>query len=249
MGRHPLSAPTRAGRNWREPLRWAPLVFAVLCLDVVAAVGLRLRRVHGPVALDVRTAQPVFSHAFGVSLVPVRMATQFVKLGNPVPYAALVLALVVLAASKHDWLSAATAATGPVLAVFTAEHLKPHFGRTEGGADACPSGHNTALTALAVVVVLVVWRRRGWRSVAVTGPLAAVMAGGMVLTVVRLHAHLMSDALAGVFLGAGIVTGIACLLSLAPSAGGGFRATAVGLDAGPPEGQDRQSPRSHPDCT
>ena len=206
MGRHPLS--------WREPLRWAPLVFAVLCLDVVGAVGLRLRRVHGAVALDVRTAQPVFSHAFGVSLVPVRVATQFVKLGNPVPYAGLVLALVVLAASRRDWVSTATAASGPALAVFTAEHLKPHFGRTEGGADAFPSGHTTALTALAVVVVLVVWRQRGWRSLAVSGPLAVALSGGMVLTVVRLHAHLMSDALAGVFLGAGTVTGMATVLCL-----------------------------------
>jgi len=193
-------------------------VIAVLCLDVVVAVGLRLRRVHGAVALDVRTAQPVFSHAFGVSLVPVRMATQFIKLGNPVPYAGLVLALAALAVSKRDWLSAATAAVGPALAVFTAEHLKPQFGRTEGGVDAYPSGHTTALAALTVVVVLVVWRQRGWRGLAATVPLAVAMSGGMVLTVVRLHAHLMSDALAGVFLGAGIVTGIAGVLFLAARA-------------------------------
>lgn len=189
-------------------------MIAVLCLEVVGAVGLRLRRVHGAVALDVRTAHPVFSHAFGVSLVPVRMATQFVKLGNPVPFAGLVLALVALAVSKRDWLSAATAAAGPAVAVFTAEHLKPQFGRTEGGVDAYPSGHTTALTALAVVVVLVAWRQRGWRGLAATGPLSVAMSGGMVLTVVRLHAHLMSDAVAGVFLGTGIVTGFAGLLSL-----------------------------------
>ena len=93
MGRHPL--------RWREPLRWAPLIFGVLCLDVVGAVGLRLCRVHGAVGLDVRTAQPVFSHAFGVSLVPVRMATQFVKLGNPVPYAGLGLALAAWVVRAH----------------------------------------------------------------------------------------------------------------------------------------------------
>ena len=197
----------------RNPLRWVPLVAALLSLDIVVAVGLRLRRVHGAVALDVRSARPVFSHAFGLSLVPVRVANQFVKLGNPTPYAAMVLALVVLAAWKRDWLGIAAALGGPAVSVFAAEHLKTVFGRTEGGGDAYPSGHTTALTALAAVVIIVAWRRWGPRSLAVTGPLGAVLSIGMVLTVVRLHDHLMSDALAGVLLGAAVVVGIATLAS------------------------------------
>lgn len=169
---------------------------------------------HGPVGLDVRTAQPVFSRAFGLSLVPVRVATQFVKLGNPIPFGVLVLALVAVSLSKRDWLSAVTAAAGPVLAVFTAEHLKPQFGRTEGGADAYPSGHTTALTAVAVVIILVAWRRWGPASLVVSAPLGLALSGGMVLTVVRLHDHLMSDALGGVLLGVGIVVGIASAASI-----------------------------------
>ena len=204
----------RRGRNRRAPLRWASLVFAVLCLAVVGAMGLRLRRVHGPVALDVRTASPVFSHAFGISLVPVQLATQFVKLGNPTPYAVIVLSLTALAVLAHDRLGAFVALVAPPLAVFAAEHLKTHFNRTEGGADAYPSGHTTALTAVAVVIVLLAWRRWGPRSLLVTGPVGVALTAGMVVTVVRLHDHLMSDALGGVLLGVGVVAGIASAASI-----------------------------------
>jgi len=185
--------------------RLVPLVLAIGCLDIVVGVGLRLRRVRGAVSLDVQTAAPVFSRAFGVSLVPVRIAKQFVKLGNPRPFALLIGGLLLLALWARDWVGAATAVAGPPAAVVAAEHLKSHFGRTEGGGDAYPSGHTTALTAVAVVLVLVAWRRWGPRSLVVTGPLALAAGGGMVLTVVRLHDHLMSDALGGVLLGAGVV--------------------------------------------
>ena len=192
----------------------APFVAALLCIDVTVAVGLRLRRVRGPVGLDIRTAKPVFSHAFGVSLVPVRLAEQFVKLGNPFPYAALVLALVVLAASKRDRFGVILALIAPAVAVFSAEHLKTHFGRTEGGADAYPSGHTTALTAIAVTLAIIAWRQWGPRSLLATVPVGVALSGGMVLTVVRIHAHLMSDALGGVLLGAGIVVGVAATIAL-----------------------------------
>lgn len=193
-------------------------MLAVLCLDIVVAVGLRLRRVHGAVALDVRTAAPVFSHAFGVSLVPVRVATQFVKVGNPTPYAVIVLGLAALALIGRDRLGAVVALVAPPVAVFSAEHLKTHFGRTEGGGDAYPSGHTTALTALAVVIVLLAMRRWGPRSLLVTLPVGIALSGGMVLTVVRLHDHLMSDALGGMLLGVGVVVGIASVGSIASSA-------------------------------
>ncbi|GAC1540201.1 MAG: hypothetical protein NVS3B12_26940 [Acidimicrobiales bacterium] len=199
-----------------SPVRLGAVCVSLLCLDVLASVGLRLRRTRGPVALDLRTARPVFARPFGTSLVPTRLAAQFVKLGNPVPIALLVLALLALALWKRDWLATITVAVAPVL-VAGAEALKTYFGRTEAGADAYPSGHTTALTAIAAVLVFVAWRRWGPRSLVVTVPIALVLSGGMVLTVVRLHAHLMSDALGGVLLGAGGVIGVAAIGALALS--------------------------------
>lgn len=206
------TAERRAG-NLRAHL--AALVLAIVCLDVMAAVGLRLRKVRGPVSLDLRTAAPVFSHAFGVSLVPVRVATQFVKLGDPAPFALAVAAIAVLAFVGRDWLGGINALIGPPAAVLAAEHLKAHFGRTEGGGDAYPSGHTAALTALALVLGIAAWRRWGLRTLVVTIPLGLILSGGMVLTVVRLHDHLMSDAIGGVLLGMGVAVAVFGVLGTA----------------------------------
>ncbi|GAC1319928.1 MAG: phosphoesterase [Acidimicrobiales bacterium] len=193
--------------------RWAPLVAGLSCLAVMVAVGLRLRRVHGAVGLDVRSARPVFARPFGIPLVPDRLADQFVKLGSPVPFALMVLALLSWALWRRDIAAAVTALLGPPFAVFAAEHLKAYFDRTETGADAYPSGHTSALAAIAMVVVVLAWRRWGPRSLFTTVPIALALSGGMVLTVVRIHSHVMSDALGGVLLGAGSVLSIATLAS------------------------------------
>lgn len=196
-------------------LRLAPFVGSILLLDTVAAVGLRLRRVRGPVSLDVRTARPVFSHPFGVAIVPARLAHEVVKLGSPLSFAVLVIALAVGAAWTRYWPGVAIALVAPPLAVTAAEHLKAHFGRTEGGGDAYPSGHTAAISVLAVVLVIVAWRRWGARSLAITLPVGALASAAMVVAVVRLHDHLMSDAIGGVLLGAGVAGAVYGVISAA----------------------------------
>ena len=194
--------------------RWGPLVVGVGCLAVMFGVGLRLRRVQGPVGLDVRTARPVFARPFGIEIVPDRLAEQFSRLGRPIPFAVMVMGLVVWALWRRDLIAAVTAFVGPLLAVLGAEFGKGMFDRTYAGVDAYPSGHTSALTAIAAVVILIAWRRWGRRSLWTTVPIAVVLSGGMVLTVVRTHSHFMSDALGGVLLGGGAVLSLATVLML-----------------------------------
>jgi membrane-associated phospholipid phosphatase len=190
-----------------RPARWGLVALGAACLTIVVAVGFRLHDVRGPVRLDVRTARPVFDRIYGVPVVPVRIARWFQRLGNPPQFAIIVGLLALAGAAMRDRLVIWVSMAAPVVAEILSEAVgKPLVGRTNRlGGDAFPSGHTTAMTAIAAVLVLVVYRRWGTRALLWGVPVAALLSMSMVMSVVRLHSHVMSDALGGVLVGVGTV--------------------------------------------
>ena len=199
------------------------VLLGVACLGVVTLVGLRLHDVRGPVSLDVRTARPVFDHIFGIPVVPTRLARGFQELGNPPQFALILAALVGAGILLHDRLVAWSAGIGPVVAEILAEKIgKPLFNRTDyAGVDSFPSGHVTAMTAIAAIIVLLAYRRWGVRGLTWGVPLGALLSGSMLLSVVRLHSHVMSDALGGIGVGLGAVALVVAVVDVTISTGEG----------------------------
>lgn len=190
------------------------LLAAIGCLAVVVYVGIRTHNLRGPSGLDLRTARPVFWQVLGFSVVSTRAAIRYEQLGSAVPFALLVAGLVGVAALMKDWVSVLVALAGPASALVLTEYLfKPLFGRSAGHNYSFPSGHTAALTALAAVMVLLAARRWGRKGAAVAVPLGSLISGLMVLTVVRLRYHFMSDALAGALLGIATVLAAALVAS------------------------------------
>jgi len=198
----------------RHIRRWM-LAAAAVCLAGFLFVGIRLHNVHGPVGLDLRTARPVFGRLSGVPVVSYRAARDYYRLGDHIPFALITAALAAAAAWLSDWLSALVAVVGPASTVLLTELVcKPLFGRSINGADSFPSGHTAALTALAACMVLLAARRWGRKGAAGAVPLGLLVSGSMVLSVVRVQAHYVSDALAGVLLGVIVVLAAAVAVSV-----------------------------------
>jgi hypothetical protein len=184
--------------------RWA-LMGAVFCLCLFAGLAVGLHGVDGPVTLDVRAASVVFSRPFGIRLVPYLIASRFELLGNTAPFAVLVAGVAAVGLWRRDWLVTAVGVVGPPLAVVLSELSKRIVGRSVEGVLSFPSGHVAAMAAIVVVVVLLAYRHWGLGGLASAAPLALLLPVGMVVTVVRIQAHTMSDAIGGVALGVGTV--------------------------------------------
>jgi len=198
----------------RVSMRWFAAV-AGLCALTVALVAARVHEVRGPLAADSRAQTVVRAHAWGVPLVPGRVAEHYRDLGTLPWVAVLVVVAVLVAALVHDYLMVAVALAGPPIAVFLVEEVgKPLVARPEFGGYGFPSGHTTAIASLAIVAALIVHRHLGRRALAVAVGVLATLTLAMILTVVRIDAHYLSDALAGVLLGVGTVLGVAALASL-----------------------------------
>lgn len=96
--------------------------------------------------------------------------------------------------------------------------FKPFFGRTYLGFLSYPSGHTTAVFALAatVTVLLLVTpqpaRRRGLRMVVVAA--SCLVGGAVAAAVIGLRWHYFTDTVAGAAVGIGTVCAVALLLDL-----------------------------------
>lgn len=126
--------------------------------------------------------------------------------------AAFVLAL--LALILRDRIGALVAVAGPgVTGALTEYFLKPLINAPEGP-RAFPSGHAGGVTAIALVVVVLAYRRWGWPLAAVVTPLAAVLVLLVGAALLRLDRHFPTDVLGGGVLAASVVLGLIAALSL-----------------------------------
>jgi membrane-associated phospholipid phosphatase len=195
------------------PFRRAAAALAVGCAAVVLALGLRYHgQPHGG-WLDA-VLDPRIQAALGRFPTTLRILADA---GTLVPAALMVAALVAACLAARRWTGAVLAAVAePVSIVLTEYVLKPLIGRTHGGSLSFPSGHATALFALAVTVAVLLadpprgrWQA-GARAAAVLAALLAATA--VALAMVALDAHYFTDAIGGVAVGTGVT--LACALIL-----------------------------------
>ena len=115
----------------------------------------------------------------------------------------LLAATVAVALFRKLWALVPLALVTPAVGVFSAETLKPIFGRIKGEALAYPSGHTTAMVVAVGMLILAVGMRRWfvWAAIA----FAALGILGQAVTY-----HYFTDAVGAVLLG----TSLVCLAAL-----------------------------------
>jgi len=196
-----------------EPLdqrsRWAALIVAAGCLAAVLLIAVRVRRVSGPLRIDYRGYLLVWQHP----VLPVSVELRVEAIGTTPVFATFVVALVIIALLLRDRVAAVIALIGAPLAVELTDVIgKPLVDRREGLHYGFPSGHTTATAALATLAILITYRRWGPKAL-IAAPIFAALPLVMLVSVVQLKAHLFSDAIAGVFVGAGTILAVAGLVS------------------------------------
>jgi membrane-associated phospholipid phosphatase len=197
-----------------EPLdrrsRWAALAVAAGCAAAVVVLAVKVRAVKGPLRIDYRGYLLVWHHP----VLPVSLELRVEAIGTTPVFATFVGALVIIALLLRDRIAALVALIGAPLSVILTDVLgKPIVGRQEGPHYGFPSGHTTATAALAMVAILITYRRWGPKAL-IAAPVFAILPLVMLVSVVQLKAHLFTDAVAGVLVGAGVVLAVAGVVSL-----------------------------------
>lgn len=171
------------------------LATALVAVAGVVVAGLYFSARPGPTFVDrwAFAAVPAVHHS-GLLLAVTRLGSPFVVVAAA--------AAGFLATIGRNRPRAVALAVGPLLAVTVCDWVvKPVVGRTFADVVSFPSGTVTAVAAVATVALLATPDR--WRSgVAALGGTATVLA---VVSVVALRWHFLTDALAGVAVGAGVV--------------------------------------------
>jgi membrane-associated phospholipid phosphatase len=192
-------------------------VAAVVCAAAAIVIGVRVHGVGTPLPIDIAVDRRL------PSLSP-RSATEIMTFGSGIRFAACIAVLVGAALALRDRYSAAVAAIAPPLAVVLTEWIgKPLVARAEPAGLGYPSGHVTGAAVIAAVVVLIGYRRWGWRGLVVLGPVAIAITAYMSIAVIRLHFHYFTDTIAGALVGYGTAAAVATLVP-----GGEGRATGTG---------------------
>ena len=192
-------------RNLSREARLGLALTSAASFAFLIALGLELHSRRGPVSVNERANRLVFKHLFGVPVVPLRAAHAYQQVGQPVPFAILVSVIVVGLLWRRDLPDALVAALGAPIAVLLADDVfKPVFDRIRSrNVTEFPSGHTTAMTVLAVLLLLVAYRWWGRRGVVIALPVAVWVSGSMIVSVIRLQQHVLTDAVGGVLLGVG----------------------------------------------
>jgi membrane-associated phospholipid phosphatase len=196
---------------------WAGLVLAC-CAVVGAALGVLFAHQTRADWFDHAVDAPIISWFSGHQGLALWLAAPGSLIPAGVLTAAIVIACVLAARLNGAFLALAAV---PVSEAISEGLLKPLIHRTYLGAVAYPSGHSTAISALAatLIVLLVVSRRpvqaRAMRRLSVLIPAAACAVGiGVAIGLIGLRWHYFTDILAGAAVGIGTVCGLALFLDL-----------------------------------
>jgi undecaprenyl-diphosphatase len=190
---HPMPAPPFVAPGWRQRC----VLVVVVAAALVGVLGAVLQGRRSPTAFDDWAARPLFEHIGEHGrVVLLAFSAQAMTIG------ALAL-IAVVAALARRWEVVALAVTGPILAVVMTEYvLKPMVdSRIAGGPQgyAYPSGHETGLASLILVILLLVPcapLSRPMRATVVV--LLTLWAALGALGLVRAHYHFPLDTLGGI---------------------------------------------------
>jgi len=190
-------------------MRGPAVAVIVLAIIVIAILGMRYADQDMPGRVDrildavirnrLRGGQPITS--------------VLVRLGNPAPAAILVAAVAGAAAAARRWSGVLLAIIGTLTAVTVTELiLKPLIGRLRFGELSFPSGHTTAVAAVAIAAAVLIGSAQWPRSIAlrVLAAVAAVaVAVGVAMSLVAQHVHYLTDTVGGYCVAVATVLGVA----------------------------------------
>lgn len=173
------------------------MIVLVLAIIVIIVLGMRYADQDMPGHLDRSLDALIRNH-----LRPDQPLTQvLVSLGNPTQAAILVAAVAGAAAVARRWSGVLLTVLGTVTAVTITELiLKPLVGRLRFGHLSFPSGHTTAVTAVALASMILIGGARWPRSIAariITGLVPVAVAVGVAISLVAQHIHYATDTVAG----------------------------------------------------
>ncbi|MGE5288331.1 MAG: phosphatase PAP2 family protein [Micromonosporaceae bacterium] len=193
---------------------WAGALLA-FCAILVAVLGVLFTHQAKAGWLDHAVDSPIITWFGGHPGLAVRLAAP----GSPIPAGVLTAAIVVACLLTGRLNGAVLAAAAVPAAVGLNEGLlKPLVHRTYLGNVVFPSGHTTAMFALAatVTVLLLIPPQQGKPgALRVLIPAAACVLGGVVaIAVIGLRWHYFTDTVAGAAAGIGTVCGLALILDL-----------------------------------
>ncbi|MGH3825899.1 MAG: phosphatase PAP2 family protein [Pseudonocardiaceae bacterium] len=193
-------------------VRFPALAVMVLAIGVVVVLSLRYADQDMPGHLD-RGLDALIRNRLS-SAQPLTWA--LVSLGNPAPAAILVAAVASSAAAARRWSGVLLIILGTVTAVTITEViLKPLVGRLRYGHLSFPSGHTTAVAAIAFATAILIGSSRWPRGVAarlVASLVPVVVAVGVALSLVAQHIHYTTDTVAGYCVALATVLAVALCL-------------------------------------
>ncbi|QUQ68734.1 phosphatase PAP2 family protein [Kutzneria sp. CA-103260] len=179
-------------------LRYPATMLVLLCVVIVGGLGASFHQRSSPAGVDRFVADWVHrlaGHHAG-------LMEQVIRIGDPLPVAALVVGLALGSAALGRWRTVLFAVVGPTAAVLLTEFLlKPTVGRTRYGQLAFPSGHTTG-TAAVVTVVLVLFLGSAWLTSTVVKAMLILLGLGVSVAVsvalVGRNWHYATDTLGGI---------------------------------------------------
>jgi membrane-associated phospholipid phosphatase len=202
-----IRRPTFRGRPLLSaPLRWPAGLLIAACVIVIATLGVLTAHQTQADAVDARIDGPIIarlgSHPHAAMLV--------VDLGNQHTVTVICVLLVLACLAFRRPRSALLVAVAvPLASLITEDLLKPLFGRTLDGGLSFPSGHETAVSSVAVAAIVVLTgparpplpAALRWTLVAVVAAAVAVVAPALV----AVHFHYFTDTIGGAAVGTGTV--------------------------------------------
>ncbi|MDQ2789525.1 MAG: hypothetical protein DLM60_19115 [Pseudonocardiales bacterium] len=195
-----------------ERVRLLAVLFIALAIIVVAVFGLRYADQDMPGYLD-RSLDTLIRNALHRDQ-PITRA--LVSLGDPAQAAILIAAVASAAAIARRWSGVLLTVVGTITAVAITEFiLKPLTGRLSFGHLTYPSGHTTAVAAIALATAILIGGADWPRSIAVRliACLAAVgLAAGVAISLVALRVHYATDTVAGYCVALATVLAVALVL-------------------------------------
>lgn len=188
------------------------MVAIVLAIVVIAVLGMHYADQEMPGRLD-RNLDALISHGLRRDQ-PITRG--LAALGNPAQAALLVAAIAAAAAAARRWSGVLLAIVGTVTAATITEViLKPLIGRLHARHLSFPSGHTTAVAAVAVAAAILIVSGR-WPRTAVlrilAGCAAVAAAAGVAISLVAQHIHYFTDTIAGYCVAIATVLAIALAL-------------------------------------